>query len=275
MSSPPVLDEDPSRVLFSVENGIALIKLNMPKKLNALSLPLYTHIAALLRYASSLPLKQCHATVVTGEGRFWSAGADVSTGRLAGDGEDVRTHWMSRLSAGNMQLAKACMEHKKLLIAALNGPAIGLSAALLGWFDFLYATEDFFLLTPFTGLGLAAEGGASLTFPRRMGVGLANEALLLSRKLTAKELERAGFINRLFPKQDFLSTVLSHVRESTEDLVKESLVLTKTLIQDGLGRERGDTINMNEIFVGTERFVSGKPQERFLEIATKQRKHKL
>ncbi|KAH8913498.1 ClpP/crotonase [Atractiella rhizophila] len=182
------------------------------------------------------------------------------------------------------------MEHKKLLIAALNGPAIGLSAALLGWFDFLYATEDFFLLTPFTGsktvhgtdgavhgnrLGLAAEGGASLTFPRRMGVGLANEALLLSRKLTAKELERAGFINRLFPKQDFLSTVLSHVRESTEDLVKESLVLTKTLIQDGLGRERGDTINMNEIFVGTERFVSGKPQERFLEIATKQRKHKL
>ncbi|KAH8928389.1 ClpP/crotonase [Atractiella rhizophila] len=276
-ASPPSLEKDPGRILFSLDNGIAIITLNIPSKLNALPLPLYTHIASLLRYTSALPLEECYATVVTGAGAYWCSGADIdgAAGELSGEGEEVRTHWINRLSSSTMQLTKACMEHEKLLIAALNGPAVGLAASILGWFDFLYATEDFFLLTPFTSVGLATEGGASLTFPRRMGIGLANEALLLSRKLTAAELLQAGFLTRIPPKDRFIPSVLAYIREMTQDLVKESLVVTKKLIQDGLNRHGADTANLNEIFMGTERFVSGRPQQRFTQIMMKQRRHKL
>ena len=70
----------------------------------------------------------------------------------------------------------------------LNGPAVGLSAALIGFADFVYCTPSTFLLTPFSSLGLVAEGGASRALAQRLGVSKANEALIMSKKITAEEL---------------------------------------------------------------------------------------
>lgn len=57
-----------------------------------------------------------------------------------------------------MELSRALYTHSKLLVAALNGPAIGLSAAMLGHFDFIYAVESAWIMTPFSTLSLVAEG---------------------------------------------------------------------------------------------------------------------
>jgi peroxisomal 3,2-trans-enoyl-CoA isomerase len=58
------------------------------------------------------------------------------------DEEDVRGSALTRLTEGNLDLARALYRHSKILIAGLNGPAIGVSAALLGHFDFVYAVEN-------------------------------------------------------------------------------------------------------------------------------------
>lgn len=111
-------------------------------------------------------------TVVTARGDFWSAGADVKAVR-EGFGqvdEEARTAALRRLSETNLDLTRAVYRHSKILVAGLNGPAIGLSAALLGNFDFVYAVESAYIMTPFSRLSLVAEGGASLSFPRRMGI---------------------------------------------------------------------------------------------------------
>ncbi len=64
--------------------------------------------------------------------------------------------------ANNIFLTQAFYNHPKILVIALNGPAVGLSAALTGFGDFVYAVPHAFLLTPFTSLGLVSEGNASI-----------------------------------------------------------------------------------------------------------------
>jgi peroxisomal 3,2-trans-enoyl-CoA isomerase len=88
--------------------------------------------------------------------------------------------------------------HPKILITALNGPVIGLSAALLVFSDFIYCTPHTFLLTPFSSLGLVAEGGASRAFVQRLGISKASEALIMSKRISAEELLQVGFVNKIF-----------------------------------------------------------------------------
>ena len=76
--------------------------------------------------------------------------------------------------SNNLNVTEAFYTHPKILIVALNGPTIGLSAALTGFADFIYATPHTFLMTPFSSLGLVAEGGASVGFVQRMGLPKAN-----------------------------------------------------------------------------------------------------
>jgi peroxisomal 3,2-trans-enoyl-CoA isomerase len=90
-----------------------------------------------------------------------------------------RHYWLPKLVNNNVDVARAPYSHSKILVTALNGPVIGLSAALISHSDFIYAVSDAYLMTPFTSLGLVAEGGSSVAFVQRMGQGKANEALLL------------------------------------------------------------------------------------------------
>jgi len=85
----------------------------------------------------------------------------VSIPRSVVEGADVRRETLKGFVANNLEITNAFYTHPKILITALNGPAIGLSAALISLSDFVYAAPHAFLLTPFTSLGLVAEGGAN------------------------------------------------------------------------------------------------------------------
>ena len=94
-------------------------------------------------------------------------------------------------AANNLDVTQAFYTHPKILITALNGPVIGLSAALISLSDFIYATPSTFLLTPFTSLGLVAEGVSSYSLVQRLGISKANEALIMSKRVSCEELERS------------------------------------------------------------------------------------
>lgn len=200
--------------------------------------------------------------------------------RSLGSGPDVRRETLRTFVAQNLDITNAFYTHPKILITALNGPAVGLSAALISFSDFIYAAPHAFLLTPFTSLGLVAEGGASQAFVQRLGISKANEALIMSKRITCEDLLATGFVNKVFDtKKDddetFLSLVMKEVDERLgSHLNSESLLKIKALIRKP---ERAilDSQTVAEVFGGLERFVDGIPQEEFRKIASGEKKHKL
>lgn len=168
-------------------------------------------------------------------------------------------------------------------MVALNGPAVGLSAALVAHADFIYAAPHAFLLTPFSSLGLVAEGGASRAFVERLGIAKANEALIMSKRIPCDELVATGFVNKVLTapsgdKEDsagFLKTVLAEVEERLgTHLNQSSLLKIKELVRRP-EREALDRQNGLEAFMGLDRFMMGVPQEEFRKLASGEKKHKL
>jgi len=254
--------------------------LNEPKKLNALNADHYFEIGMCLREIAQMP--EVTITILTGTGRYFSAGADVANrSSSAGNSPDnsppdeARKYHLRRFAINNIDVTRAFLSHPKILIAALNGPAVGLSAALVAFADFIYCTPDAFILTPFTSLGLVAEGGSSYMFVRRMGIAKANEALILSKRITCEELVQCGFVNKVFPKEGFPEKVLAYVQDTFgEHLDHESMLSVKKLIREGWEREL-EASGVREASEGVERFLKGIPQQEFLKIAKGQKKHKL
>lgn len=192
--------------------------------------------------------------------------------------------WLKSFVANNLHITHAFYTHPKILITALNGPAVGLSAALIAFSDFIYAAPHAFLLTPFSSLGLVTEGNASIGFVRRLGIAKANEALIMSKRITIEELVQTGFVNGVVDagsnkdaefSDRFLAKVLGIVDERLGDhLNSESLVRIKALIQKP-DRDALDKQGVEEVWGGLQRFLKGVPQEEFRKVASGEKKHKL
>jgi len=270
-------------VTLTKKGRIAIITLNQPKKLNAMGSDAYYRLSCLMQDVAKMD--DITITVLTGTGRFFSAGADVTTTRPGGDEtgdvHQTRRDILRSFVANNMDITRAFYTHPKILVTALNGPTVGLSAAIVGHSDFVYAAPHTFLLTPFSSLGLVAEGGASVAFVQRLGIAKANEALIMSKKITCEELVQCGFVNKVFKGKDqndakgFLEQVLHEINERLGDhLNQESLVKIKELIRKPY-MDRFETNGVLEVAAGMQRFVSGAPQEEFRKIASGEKKHKL
>jgi len=192
----------------------------------------------------------------------------------------VNRLWLKNFVSNNLNITHAFYTHPKILITALNGPVIGLSAALIAFSDFIYCVPSTFLLTPFSSLGLVAEGGASRAFVTRMGISKANEALIMSKRITALELLQVGFVNKIFDvakgdDEAFKKMVLEEVEERLGDhLIGDSLTKIKALIRRP-ERDILDAQGVAEVFGGLERFAAGIPQEQFRKLASGEKRHKL
>jgi peroxisomal 3,2-trans-enoyl-CoA isomerase len=302
-------------ITVSYQDRVAIVTLNRPDKLNALNADLYYLLGERLREIDSR--KDIFITVVTGTGRFFSAyvipcfhpnnfyirqkmcqesethltfypshsGADVTSTR-PGSGDlssNVRRELVKGFVANNVDVTRSFYNHSKILVVALNGPAVGLSAALVAHADFIYAAPHTFILTPFSSLGLVAEGGASRAFVERLGIAKANEALIMSKRISCDELVAAGFVNKVITpesgKKEDSDGFLKKVLEEVEDrlgthLNQTSLLGIKELIRRP-ERELLDRQNGIEAFAGLERFLAGYPQEEFRRLASGEKRHKL
>ena len=213
------------------------------------------------------------------------SGADVSISRptpeqSAAQAVSAHRFWLQSFVANNLNITQAFYSHPKILIVGLNGPAVGLSAALTAFADFVYAAPSAFLLTPFSSLGLVAEGGASRALVQRLGIAKANEALIMSKRISCEELVATGYVNKVFEvgkgeHEKFKQLVLAEIDDRLgEHLVGDSLLGIKKLVR----KPEIDILDQQgvaEVFAGLDRFVSGVPQGEFNKIATGQKRHKL
>lgn len=202
-------------------------------------------------------------------------GADVSISRATPPGTDIFRHGLQYTVANNLNITRAFYTHPKIMVTALNGPAIGLAAALISFSDFIFSVPTAFIMTPFSSLGLVTEGGASYGFVQRMGIAKANVALIQGRRIPADELFAVGFVNKIFPPEAFLKDVLREIDDTMgAHLVSSSMLRIKALIRHRQQREM-DEQNVVELFEGLDRQVQGIPQREFEKVRTGAKRHKL
>lgn len=276
--------ESESQVLYEVKDKVVVITLNRPRQYNAMNIFHYWALEEHVKRAAEEP--GTVATLIQSTGKYFSAGADVGSTASApmAQSEGYKVDWMARrdlagrFTGRNAIIADTFWNHPKVLVVALNGPVVGLTTGIVSLSDFIFARENAFLLAPFANLGLVAEGGASFALPVRLGLSLANKALLGAEPIHADEMYRAGFVNKVFPAsmstEEFNAEVLKYVQHRFSTLSPQSLKEIKQLIHQPY-QAHFSQANSAEIIGGLDKFARGIPQERFALIATGKLKHKL
>jgi len=254
-------------IIVEIIGQIGIIKFNRPKTLNAFGGNLISDTIAAFRELNEHPTTI--VTVLTGEGRFFSSGADVRG--IAGHAEpeyanigEKKIATLARFSPG-MELLRSMIDHKKVFVLAMNGPAVGGGAA---WFqgvaDIVLASSTCYLQAPFSALGLVPEYGSAISFAQSIGVHRANDFFIFGRKLTATELESWGLVNRIFPHENFHQSVLSFLTEQLEINDGKSMMEAKRLQNIPLREPRMAAV-INAVDALADRFVEGAPKARFAE----------
>ena len=162
-----------------------------------------------------------------------------------------------------MELLRSIIDHKKVFVLALNGPAVGAGAA---WFpgvaDIVLASSSTYLQIPFSALGLVPENGSAITFAQSIGVHRANEFLMFGKKLNAQELENYGVVNKIFENDGFQESVKGYLEEILRVNDGKSMMETKRL-QNAPLRDGRIVAVFNSVDALAERFVEGAPMKRF------------
>ncbi len=185
------------QVLYRVEGAVAVITLNRPGVLNALTPGLIHDWEAAIQRANQD--EEVGAILVLGEGKAFCAGADLEDWFLPFvRGEQDYLDDDQRL--GGLALIQdwiALTGESKPLVAAVQGAAIGGGITMLLPFDVIYAADNAVFSFPFARLGIVPEYCSSHFLSARVGLGRASEWMLSGRRVDAKEAERSGLINHL------------------------------------------------------------------------------
>lgn len=180
----------------SVDGAIGEIVLNRPKKLNALSSQLLQELIDATRWFDTQPVK---AVVIRGNGRVFSAGADISS---FGQAANPRT-------SGDLgrRMAEAVEEMQAIAIAQIHGWCVGGALVLASACDLRVATEDAQFSIPEVDLGIPLAWGGIPRLVREIGPALTKELVITCRPFGANEAQRAGFLNRVVSAENLTSTV--------------------------------------------------------------------
>ncbi|CAI5506630.1 unnamed protein product [Closterium sp. Naga37s-1] len=134
------------------------------------------------------------------------------------------------------QFMRGVLRFSKILVAAVNGPAIGIGVTLLPHCDLVFAADSATFWVPFLRIALVPEFGSSVTLVQLLGQPLANDLLLTSRVLSADEACRNGLVSRVFPDGTLQSEVLAILSDIQQQaLVQQSLPIFKRMLRQPLG----------------------------------------
>jgi 2-(1,2-epoxy-1,2-dihydrophenyl)acetyl-CoA isomerase len=190
-------------VELKVTDRVAWVTLNRPEALNAWVRQLGEDMLTALTHAAEEP--EVRAIVFTGAGRAFSSGADLKSGRelSASGGIDVQ----SPLREVYNQLILRVRTVAKPVIAAVNGPAVGIGCSLALACDLIVAAESAYFLLAFVNIGLGLDGGASLLLPARIGQARAFEMAFLGERIPAAQALEWGLVNRVVDDGELESAV--------------------------------------------------------------------
>jgi 2-(1,2-epoxy-1,2-dihydrophenyl)acetyl-CoA isomerase len=183
---------------LATEDSAARILLNRPEALNAWNdqfgrdlLDAVTTVAA---------DDSIRAVMITGAGRGFSSGADLKEQRSATAGE--LPDLSARLTEVYHPIITGLREMPKPVVAAVNGPAVGIGCSLALAADLIVAAESAYFLLAFVNIGLVPDGGSTAFIPARVGYARAAEMAMLGERVPAEQALEWGLINRVVPDDD-------------------------------------------------------------------------
>ena len=189
-------------VLTEVKDGVALVTLNRPDRMNAWTKQLEAAYFDRLDLLDDDP--ETRAIVLTGAGRGFCPGMDMEALSKSSQGPGG-TYVMPRPMSHPLTV-------RKPMIAAINGPCAGIGLVQSLFCDVRFAAEGIKIATAFTPRGLPAEFGAGWVLERLIGLGHASDLLLSGRAIRSDEALEMGLVNRVVPKDRLLDEALDYAR---------------------------------------------------------------
>jgi enoyl-CoA hydratase/carnithine racemase len=220
-------------VLYSVADGVATITLNRPDRLNALNGAMYHGLIE--AFDQTDRDDKVRAVVVTGAGRAFCAGADLSGGARTFDyGQDAVPE--AHRDRGGM-LVLRIYRSLKPVIAAINGPAVGVGVTMTLPMDIRIMADSARVGFVFARRGIVPDGTSSWFLPRIVGISQALEWCLTGRLVGSEEARAAGLVRTLCPVEDVLPLATRLAREIAASAAPVSAVLTRQLLWQMLGAD--------------------------------------
>jgi 2-(1,2-epoxy-1,2-dihydrophenyl)acetyl-CoA isomerase len=196
-------------VHYSVTGGVATITLNRPDQLNALNAEMYHGLMA--AFDETDADDGVRAVVVTGAGRAFCAGADLSAQRGQNGTAPAPLAFTRRVTSMqdlHANLAGAAYRCDKPTVALVNGAAAGAGFGMALSCDFRIASEQALFVSAFARIGLSGDNGITWGLSRLVGRSMALEILMLSPRLTAAQARELGLVRSVVPPEELLSAGL-------------------------------------------------------------------
>lgn len=207
-------------VLKERQDGVLVLTLNRPEKLNAITGELLDALYAALKEGEED--REVRALLLTGAGRAFSAGQDLT------EFGDRKPDYEAHLRRYN-RVVEALSGLEKPLVVAVNGVAAGAGMSLALWGDLRLAAVGASFTTAFVRIGLVPDSGLSFLLPRLVGLAKAQELLLLSPRLSAEEALALGLVHRVVPAEKLMEEALSLAKELAQGPTR-AYALTKKLL---------------------------------------------
>ena len=204
-------------VLYRVDDGVAVVTLNRPDRLNAWTTPMeHRYFDALERAAGDPDVR---VIVVTGAGRGFCPGVDMEELEAIGAA--------GRVEGGPRRPQTFALGVPKPVIAAINGACAGIGLVQALMCDVRFAAAGAKLTTAFVRRGLVAEHGISWVLPRLVGPAVALDLLLSGRVLLAEEAADLGLVNGVLPPGELMDHAIGYARDLAASCSPASLAVMK------------------------------------------------
>ncbi|HEY6575619.1 MAG TPA: enoyl-CoA hydratase/isomerase family protein, partial [Mycobacterium sp.] len=187
---------------LSQDGPVRIVTMNRPQSLNAADAVMHRELAEV--WGMLAADAGCRAVVLTGAGRAFSAGGDLP--RMVATQQDQAIQ--DEVFEEARRTVVGMIDLPQPLIAAVNGPAVGLGASLVALCDLAVAAETAFLADPHLGVGLVPADGAALLWPMMIGLMRAKEYVFTGDRIPAATALEWGLVNRVVPAGEALSSAL-------------------------------------------------------------------
>ncbi|KAF8373748.1 hypothetical protein PRIPAC_80177 [Pristionchus pacificus] len=218
------------------------------KRSNAILFDMYNELCRAMDDANEN--EETMITVFTGAGDYYSTGNDFTLSEMVKhnmhaelDHEAVYSRWMRRL-----------INHRKIMIGLVNGPAMGIACTTIGLLDYVVCSDSAYFLCPFANIGVSPEGNSTVLFARIMGTSNATEMLLFNERMTAQQALERGFVSKVFSKAEFAQKSAELVEKYCK-LPKHSLLASKELMRGASWRREMNSVNNHEYDLVRKLFV--------------------
>jgi enoyl-CoA hydratase/carnithine racemase len=216
-------------LVVETRGPIRLVTLNRPDALNATNEALHGELARVWRRLDADP--DVRAIVLTGSGKAFSAGGDLHLlDRMVHD-PAVR----DAIMAEAVEIVRSMTAVRVPIVAAVNGPAVGLGCSLASMSDIVVVEEHAYFGDPHVALGLVAGDGGALTWPLLTSLLRAKEYILLGDRIPAAEALQLGLANRVVPTGGSVAVALE-IAGRLAKLPPQAVIETKSVLNDTLRR---------------------------------------